>query len=46
MPHQDKSQKCYLELGINLEWPYPSAYLPTVTYQGQGVMNEMAISLE
>ena len=22
MPHQDKSQKCYLDLGINLEWPY------------------------
>ena len=21
MPHQDKSQKCYLDLGINLEWP-------------------------
>ena len=20
MPHQDKSQKCYLVLGINLEW--------------------------
>ena len=22
MPHQDQSQKCYLDLGINLEWPY------------------------
>ena len=22
MPHQDKSQKCYLDQGINLEWPY------------------------
>ena len=21
MPHQDKSQKCYLDQGINLEWP-------------------------
>ena len=21
MPHQDKSQNCYLDLGINLEWP-------------------------
>ena len=21
MPHQDKSQKCYLDLAINLEWP-------------------------
>ena len=21
MPHQYKSQKCYLDLGINLEWP-------------------------
>ena len=21
MPHQDQSQKCYLDLGINLEWP-------------------------
>ena len=21
MPHQDKSQKFYLDLGINLEWP-------------------------
>ena len=21
MPHQDKSRKCYLDLGINLEWP-------------------------
>ena len=21
MPHQDKSHKCYLDLGINLEWP-------------------------
>ena len=21
MPHQDKPQKCYLDLGINLEWP-------------------------
>ena len=20
MPHQNKSQKCYLDLGINLEW--------------------------
>ena len=22
MPHQDKSQKCFLDLGINLEWLY------------------------
>ena len=21
MPRQDKSQKCYLDLGINLKWP-------------------------
>ena len=21
MLHQEKSQKCYLDLGINLEWP-------------------------
>ena len=27
MPHQDKSQKCYLDQGINLEWPKRSQLL-------------------
>ena len=29
MPRQDKSQKCYLDLGINLKWPN-SEYFQTL----------------
>ena len=31
MPHQDKYQKCYLDLGINLEWPYVPHTVPRIT---------------
>ena len=35
MPHQDKSQKCYLDLGINLEWPQARALSFAVLWVGR-----------
>ena len=35
MPHQDKSQKIYLDLGINLEWPQAFQLIFSQEHYGQ-----------
>ena len=42
MPHQDKSQKCYLDLGINLEWPY--VIIPCIIMRSRGSVGRVSSS--
>ena len=45
MPHQDKSQKCYLDQGINLEWPnHISHQVYNNCSCGDSILPKMAIA--
>ena len=45
MPHQDKSQKFYRDLGINLEWPYYAPLFITILWLFQAFKFSLFVPL-